>query len=99
MTILDVNKVISYIDQGFVSLERHLQLQLSNSKKAILYVHIASLVERLIRNQEVPIYQGDPSKFMEEKATIAKALEGLEVAYNIKISEYELNYLCEIIFD
>lgn len=36
---------------------------------------------------------------MEEKATIAKALEGLEVAYNIKISEYELNYLCEIIFD
>ncbi len=99
VTILDVNKVISYIDQGFVSLERHLQLQLSNSKKAILYVHIASLVERLIRNQEVPIYQGDSSKFMEEKATIAKALEGLEVAYNIKISEYELNYLCEIIFD
>lgn len=99
VTILDVNKVISCIDEVIADIERRLKLTLENSKKAILYVHIASLVERLIRNQEVPQYDGKTLRPQQQLAIISEALEVLEMAYNIQISEFELQYLYDIIFD
>lgn len=77
-----------------------MKLELINSKKAILYVHIASLVERLIRNHEVVEYKGTPDTGRNQTLKIiADSLETLENAYAIKISDYELNYLYDIIFD
>jgi sigma-54 dependent transcriptional regulator of gfr operon len=73
---------------------------LINSKKAILYVHIASLVERLIRNQEIMDYKGENTTDREKPLKIiSEALEVVEKAYNITVSQYELNYLYDIIYD
>lgn len=99
VTILDVKRVISYIDVVIEELERRLKLTLENSKKAILYVHIAGLVERLIRNQEISNYEGSTQVYGKQMGIISEALNVLETAYNIKISEFELKYLYDIIFD
>lgn len=100
ITILDVKRVIAYIDEAIEIMERRLKIELTNSKKAIVYVHIASLVERLIRNQEVLTYQGMADAGRREiLQIIAEALEIVEISYSIKISEYELNYLYDIIYD
>ncbi|MBO0458189.1 sigma 54-interacting transcriptional regulator [Enterococcus hulanensis] len=99
VTILDVKRVISYIDEVMDRFERHAKFTLSNSKKAILYVHIAGLVERLIRNQEVTHYEGKMRPQDRKLMILSESLETLESAYNIEISEYELNYLYDIIFD
>lgn len=100
ITILDVQRVISYIDEALAEIERRLKVNLFNSKKAILYVHIASLVERSIRNHEISEYLGEEDASRSEALKIIQeAMEDLENAYSIKISEYELNYLYDIIFD
>ena len=99
VTILDVKRVISYIDEVIDRFERHAKFPLTNSKKAILYVHIAGLVERLIRNQEVTHYSGETRPQNRKLMILSESLEILESAYNIEISEYELNYLYDIIFD
>ncbi|ENZ6558354.1 sigma 54-interacting transcriptional regulator [Enterococcus faecium] len=100
ITILDVKRVIAYIDEAIVEMERRLKLEMTNSQKAILYVHIASLVERIIRNHEVNEYHGteDPARKPALKI-IAESLETVENAYAIEIGDYELNYLYDIIFD
>jgi sigma-54 dependent transcriptional regulator of gfr operon len=101
ITILDVKRVIGYIDEAIIEMERNLKITMENSKKAILYIHIAGLVERMIRNQEVSHYQStshDEQRQRRIKA-IATSLQILENAYNIKISEYELDYLYDIIFE
>ncbi|MGF1932447.1 sigma 54-interacting transcriptional regulator [Enterococcus casseliflavus] len=100
ITILDVKRVIAYIDESISEMERSLKFELTNSKKAILYVHIASLVERMIRNHEIGEYRGKADSNRSKKLmVIANSLETLENAYAIKISDYELNYLFDIIYD
>lgn len=101
ITILDVKKVIGFVDNSLQDIERRLGIELGNNKKAILYVHIAGLVERLIRNSEEVVYRAANKEAarLSRIPIIAQALQPIEVAYNIKISEYELNYLYDIIFD
>lgn len=101
ITILDVKRVISYIDEVIDELERRLKISLPNSKKAILYVHIAGLVERSIRNQEELEYHGETDDEQRRRLlpVIAQSFEPVESAYNIKISIYELNYLYDIVYD
>lgn len=101
ITILDVKKVIAYIDEVIAELERRFVLTLPNSKKAILYVHIAGLVERSIRNfQELayPEKSYQPERF-NRITIISQALQPIELAYNITISQNELNYLYDLLFD
>ena len=101
ITILDVKRVIAYIDEVLDEIQRNLKVTLSNSKKAILYVHIAGLVERLIRNQDVQNYQtvSEGTERDENLKIIARALEVIEKAYSIGVSVSELNYLYDIIYD
>ena len=101
ITILDVQKVISYIDTMLEELEKKLTIQLSNSKRAILYVHIAGLVERSIRNMEVSEYHNDEvvGNRQKEIRIISESFKEIESAYSIRISDYELNYLYDIIYD
>jgi sigma-54 dependent transcriptional regulator, gfr operon transcriptional activator len=101
ITILDVKRVIAYIDNVMDDIERRLRINLSNSKKAILYVHIAGLVERSIRNSNFLEYKVKQTNEIRDTRMkiISQALEPIEIAYNIKISADELNYLYDIIFD
>ncbi|OTO77332.1 MULTISPECIES: sigma 54-interacting transcriptional regulator [unclassified Enterococcus] len=100
ITILDVKRVIAYIDEAIDEMERRLKIELANSKKSILYVHIASLVERMIRNHEVTEYKGESDADRRQSLRIiAESLEVVENAYAIRISEFELNYLYDIIYD
>lgn len=101
ITILDVKKVIGYVDDVIDELERRLRINLPNSKKAILYVHVAGLVERSIRNFSELEYHGgaDDDERRRKLPIIAQSMEAIEAAYNITISEYELNYLYDVIFD
>lgn len=100
ITILDVKRVIAYIDEAIDEIERKMKIELPNSKKSILYVHIASLVERMIRSHNVTEYKGvSNSDRRQSLRIIAESLEVVENAYAIRISEFELNYLYDIIYD
>ncbi|MFD2728401.1 sigma 54-interacting transcriptional regulator [Enterococcus camelliae] len=100
VTILDVKKVIEYIDEVIIELERRLKVTLTNSKKAILYVHIAGLVERIIRNQDATTYEMRELTREEEykMSLISDAISILETAYNIVVSKSEIQYIYDIIY-
>lgn len=101
ITILDVKRVIHFIDNMIDFVERRFRIELTNSKKAILYVHIAGLVERSIRNIEEVTYPNEAvsTERANQLLIIGQALAEIETAYNIKISTHEMNYLYDIIFD
>ncbi|CZQ99292.1 sigma 54-interacting transcriptional regulator [Trichococcus collinsii] len=100
ITILDVKRVTEYIDQFIHQLERQLNINLSNAQKALLYVHIAGAVERLIRNIETLTYTIENQSPERRKAVsvIADSISMIEQAYNISIPQDELQYLYDILF-
>ncbi|MCO7124659.1 sigma 54-interacting transcriptional regulator [Sporolactobacillus shoreicorticis] len=102
ITILDVKKMIGYVDEMINSLERNGNFQMSNSRKSILYIHTSSLVERLIRHIPQPEalpFKKKGKKYEEQIKLIQTALLPLENAYNVTVGERELDYLQNIIFD
>ncbi|MFC6295200.1 sigma 54-interacting transcriptional regulator [Lactiplantibacillus daoliensis] len=100
ITILDVKKVIHSISDMIDRLEEGAQINLSNNQQATLYVHISSLIERLIRNEPALTYIPDNLADRTQGLTqIKRALTDIEATYGVKIASGELNYLYDIIFD
>ncbi|MFL2062605.1 PRD domain-containing protein [Latilactobacillus sakei] len=100
VTILDVKKVIESVSQLIGRLEEGSQIKLSNNQKAILYVHISALIERLIRNEKPLEYHPDnETERVQGLQQIARALGTIESSYGINVSDGERNYLYDIIFE
>ncbi|AUX11705.1 transcriptional regulator [Latilactobacillus sakei] len=100
VTILDVKKVIESVSQLIGRLEEGSQIKLSNNQKAILYVHISALIERLIRNEKPLEYHPDnEAERVQGLQQIARALGTIESSYGINVSDGERNYLYDIIFE
>ncbi|MFD1485905.1 PRD domain-containing protein [Lacticaseibacillus baoqingensis] len=100
MTILDSRKILSQIESCLSKLETLWHHHLSNNQKLSLYVHISSMVERLIRNQGMRTIPED-EQFQNNQTQIVNmvrsALRSLETLYNIQISEEESYYIFDIL--
>ncbi|MGM0123962.1 sigma-54 dependent transcriptional regulator, gfr operon transcriptional activator [Enterococcus sp. AZ194] len=100
ITILDVKRVTEYIDQFIQELESLFEIELTSGQKAVLYVHIAGVVERIIRNMDTLEYSVPEQNLTRKKAVseMGNLMKTIEQAYNILVPEAELQYLYDIVF-
>ena len=99
LTIIDMNKIMGFVEQFFKDIEFNLGKRLPNDKKIALYVHVSCLVERLIRHEPIENYpdmehlpqcQRDMLKIIENAFTV------IAEGYNVKINLAELCYIYDI---
>ncbi|MFR6673907.1 MAG: sigma 54-interacting transcriptional regulator [Enterococcus avium] len=101
VTILDTDKVMSEIDLFMRDLELSGRIQLSNAKKLALYVHVSCLIERLIRNVPIEIYEGYADLYQCQKERlerIKQAFSVIERVYSVTIPDSELAYIFDIVY-
>lgn len=100
VTILDVNTVLKAISEMITELEETLNISIKNNQKITLYVHISSLIERLIRNQPLTNYNVQiDNKKTQICSKIKRSLREIENTYGIDVGTSELNYIYDIIYD
>jgi sigma-54 dependent transcriptional regulator of gfr operon len=94
VTILDVNTVLKAISKMIGELEETLNISIQNNQKITLYVHISSLIERLIRNQPLTNYNVQiDNRRTQICSKIKRSLREIENTYGIDVGTSELNYI------
>lgn len=100
LTILDANKLLRLVQEAVTEAEKQLEIQLSNSKLFLLYLHCCCMIERVLRKESVD-EQTDIFEYMqcegEEMKKIHQAFRKIENEYTIKVSNLELRLIHEII--
>jgi sigma-54 dependent transcriptional regulator of gfr operon len=101
LTILDVNKVLNFVQNAVDKMEEKLEIKLSNNKRFLLYLHSCCMVERILRKEDADI-QYDIKEFVQKekrKIEIIKYAFGeIEKEYTIKISDLEIRLIFDIVF-
>lgn len=100
LTILDVNKVLNFIQDAVDKMEEKLEIKLSNNKRFLLYLHSSCMVERILRKENVDM-QEDIEEFVQREKRkieiIRYAFSEIEKEYTIKISDLEIRLIFEIV--
>jgi len=101
LTILSVDKVMNVIDAFFNALEEKINYKLQNKNKIILYVHIASMIERVIRGNGLEVYQGNNDLINRDStfSVLKESISVIEDKFIISISDAELAYIRELVID
>lgn len=101
LTILDVNKVLNFVQAAVEEMEEKLEIKLSNSKRYLLYLHLSGMIERILRKEDVD-EQEDIEEFRKREKRrieiIRYALSEIEKVYTIKISDLEIRLIFDIVF-
>ncbi|MCH1941941.1 PRD domain-containing protein [Holdemania massiliensis] len=100
LTILNPTTLINFIDEALKKLQRELKQKFSSKVMAGLYLHISSMVERLVTKQpEIP--HEDLDEFQKEQVQFIHlfriCFQELMKHYNIEISLAEIAYLHDYI--
>lgn len=99
LTILDTDKVMTDIEEFISKLEGYLQTTISNKVKMTLFVHVSSMIERLIRRESVDQYPKLEEKINENKklySVLKSTISVLEKKYRIQVSDAEIAYIIDI---
>ncbi|WP_194165642.1 sigma 54-interacting transcriptional regulator [Oceanobacillus sp. CFH 90083] len=100
ITILNPEKIINHVEKTLSLLQEMFQVELSNSSKISLYIHISCLIERLVKQQPIEVYT-DLESFKQSHHEfirgIKKAFIQLENVYNISLPISEIGYIFDII--
>lgn len=101
LTILDVNKVLNFVQDAVDKMEEKLEIKLSNNKRFLLYLHCSCMVERILRKEDADA-QEDIEEFVQREKRkleiIRYAFSEIEKEYIIKISDLEIRLIFDIIF-
>lgn len=99
LTILSANSVISNIDTYINMVQKDLNTKFYNKIQIALYVHISSLIERLIRGNPIKSYEGDNSLINRNNtfSVLKRDFSVLSKKYKIKINDAEIAYIKAII--
>ncbi|WP_432405601.1 sigma 54-interacting transcriptional regulator [Wukongibacter sp. M2B1] len=101
LTILDVNKVLNFVQTAVDKIEEKLEIKLSNNKRYLLYLHSSCMVERILRKEDADM-QEDIEEFVQREKRrieiIRYAFSEIEKEYTIKISDLEIRLIFDIIF-
>lgn len=101
LTILDTKRIMEVIENCIQDLERRLALRLSNARKVAIYVHVACMVERLIRHTEITDFPNlEQFAFEHEKEirVIQDIFSVLEPIYSVTIPLEETCYIYNILY-
>lgn len=102
LTILDVNKVLTFVQDAVDKMEERFDIKLSNNKRFLLYIHCCCMVERILRKEEVDM-QEDIKEFIQKEKRkleiIHFSFSEIEKEYTIKISDLEIRLICDIVFN
>ncbi|GIO21662.1 sigma 54-interacting transcriptional regulator [Oceanobacillus sp. J11TS1] len=100
ITILDTDKILTYVEEFHNRLEILMNKRLTNDKKVALFVHISCLVERLIRHAPIERYP-DIDNFIKCQSNmidiIKESFSVIEETYNVKINIAEIGYIYDYI--
>ncbi|MFT8340735.1 MAG: sigma 54-interacting transcriptional regulator [Clostridium beijerinckii] len=100
LTILDVNKVLNFVQDAVDKMEEKLGLKMSNNKRFLLYLHASCMVERILRKEDVDM-QEDIKEFVQREKRkieiIRYAFSEIEKEYKIKISDLEIRLIFDIV--
>ncbi|GEN48882.1 sigma 54-interacting transcriptional regulator [Ligilactobacillus pobuzihii] len=99
LTILSPEKVLSVIEGFLNNTAQELGESISNKNQIALYVHIASMIERLVRNQGIKQYQGDNSLIVKDDvySVLKKKLSVIEDEFLISVTDAEIAYIRDLI--
>ena len=100
LIILNPDKILDQVEQVIEQLEINLGMQFKNELKISLYIHISSLIERLVMKDPILSYE-DLDKFLQCHGQFIKIVESafsvIEDYYKIKVPVSEIGYIYEII--
>lgn len=99
LTIISPDKVMPLIEKYVGLLKRDLDMDISNKIQIALYVHIASMVERIVRGNGITIYNGNNDEIKHDKtfSVIKKDISVIEEPFSIKVNDVETAYIHDII--
>lgn len=99
LTILSPEKVLSVIEDFLNDVAQELRESISNKNQIALYVHIASMIERLVRNQGIKQYQGDNNLIVKDDiySVLKKKVSVLEEKFLISVTDAEIAYIRDLI--
>lgn len=102
LTILNPDKLITYIEAALAQLQKLLGIMLQNKTMVGMYIHISCLVERLITKEESSKNLSDASLLNKEEKRFVKmfneSFTDLLNHYRVEIPLNEILYLYEYIF-
>lgn len=99
LTIISPNKVMNVIGKYIQEVQQDLNKKISNRVQISLYVHIANMIERIIRGNEIKEYNGDNKLIVRDNcfSVLKKYNSVLENSFAIKINDPETAYIRDLI--
>lgn len=99
LTVISPNKVINVIGKYIQEIQIDLSKKLTNRVQISLYVHIANMIERIIRGNEIKEYNGNNKEIIRDHcfSVLKKYNSVLENSFSIKINDPETAYIRDLI--
>lgn len=102
LTILDATKILKSIEKAVDRVEDKLDINISNNKRFLLYLHCSCMIERILRRERLD-EQEDIQEFLrkekENVEIIRYSFFEVEKEYNIKVPDLEIRLICDIVFN
>lgn len=101
LTIISPDKVMPIIEKYIEKLNTDLSIHLTNRVQIALYVHVASMIERVIRGNSITTYNGDNKNIEKDKtfSVIKRDISVIENKFSININDVEIAFIQNIIKD
>lgn len=99
LTIISPEKVMPLIEKYIEKLKQDMNVDITNRIQIALYVHIASMIERVVRGNGIGVYNGDNHEIKHDKSfsVIKKDISVIEREFSIKINDPEIALIRDII--
>ena len=99
LDFLDAEKIITLIMPGFYELISELNIRQCDEKIVRYTIHVACMIERLLKKEVLPYHELDSLKQKYNKAfeIIYKKLKILEESFQLLIPETEVAYIVELL--
>lgn len=99
LTIISPDKVMSVIEKYISKLDKQLHISLSNRVQIALYVHIASMIERIVRGNSIKVYNGNNKNIVKDStfSVIKRSASVIERSFAIKINDTEIAFIRDIV--
>lgn len=99
LTILNPDKILMYIEDMIHRWEAAFSIVLPNNLVMSLYIHLSSMIERVITRNEITFHENQ-QKYEEEHKyffeTMNKGFKEIERSYHIKVPNSEIAYIYDI---
>ncbi|KAF0370983.1 sigma 54-interacting transcriptional regulator [Pediococcus acidilactici] len=99
LTIISPEKVMPVLEKFIAQVKKDLKKPLNNKTQIALYVHLGSMVERLVRGEGIKTFKGDNESIIRDDvfSVLKSCVSVLEDPFIIKVSDPEIAYIREII--